>query len=336
MYKINTEDILLTDLNEYNTINEFFIRKLKEGVRTIDEPENSHSVCSPCDGTIFNLGTCKDDTFVIVKDHKYHLGEFLMGNNPFEKKDFEKVLQKIEAKGSELKYILLYLSPSDYHRYNSPAIFTTGYRRHIPGTLYPVMPSWVKKVPETFNANERVVLLGEWAHGFFTTSFIGATNVGSMVLHFDKNLKTNSKTNKGKTPYDMNYLSLTELDGIFKNNLVIKKNSIGSNEEDVVNIIPELSMFDVKDMINTDAGEVKYLYQESQEHNLKYNILNNFSAVKDKDIDVYHKEIKDKLKDPEGYVQNYTMTNKGILLEKGQEVGYFNMGSSIMLVFETP
>jgi len=47
LYKINTKDILKEDLKEYKTINEFFIRELKEGVRTIDDKDDSHSVCSP-------------------------------------------------------------------------------------------------------------------------------------------------------------------------------------------------------------------------------------------------------------------------------------------------
>ena len=47
LYKINTEEILIKDLKDYKTINEFFIRKLADGVRTIDEQENSHSICSP-------------------------------------------------------------------------------------------------------------------------------------------------------------------------------------------------------------------------------------------------------------------------------------------------
>ena len=275
----------------------------------------------------------------MVKGHEYHIADFLFNKNLIEKQDFDKIMKKIDERGNELKYILLYLSPSDYHRYHSPALFTTNYRRHIPGTLYPVMPSFVRKVPETFNANERVILFGEWAHGFFTTSFIGATNVGSMVVNFDKNLQTNNSKFKSKEPYDLNYLTMTELDGIFKKNIIIKKKALGKNQEDVVNIIPDLKTFDVKDMIDTDAGETKYIYNENQENDLKYNLLNSFNpqdSQAESELNDYQENLKKKLENPEDYVQNYTMTNKGILLEKGQEIGYFKMGSSIMLIFETP
>jgi phosphatidylserine decarboxylase len=49
-------------------------------------------------------------------------------------------------------------------------------------------------------------LLGDWAHGFFAISFIGALNVGSIKINFDDLLKTNIK--KPVQPYfvDRNYL----------------------------------------------------------------------------------------------------------------------------------
>lgn len=34
--------------------------------------------------------------------------------------------------------------------------------------------------------NERIVMLGKWNYGFFSMTAVGATNVGSMRLAFDK------------------------------------------------------------------------------------------------------------------------------------------------------
>jgi phosphatidylserine decarboxylase len=39
-----------------------------------------------------------------------------------------------------------------------------------------------------------VVLLGRWRWGFFAYTPVGATNVGSVVINFDKELRTNSLT----------------------------------------------------------------------------------------------------------------------------------------------
>jgi phosphatidylserine decarboxylase len=48
-----------------------------------------------------------------------------------------------------------------------------------------VRPDYLEKHKDVLKDNERVNLLGEWAHGFFTMSFIGALNVGSIKLLFD-------------------------------------------------------------------------------------------------------------------------------------------------------
>jgi len=34
--------------------------------------------------------------------------------------------------------------------------------------------------------NERAVYVGEWEHGFFSMTAVGATNVGSIKVHSDK------------------------------------------------------------------------------------------------------------------------------------------------------
>ena len=47
------------------------------------------------------------------------------------------------------------------------------------------MPSYLQKHRDVLKQNERVNLLGDWAHGFFAISFIGALNVGSIKINFD-------------------------------------------------------------------------------------------------------------------------------------------------------
>jgi len=37
-----------------------------------------------------------------------------------------------------------------------------------------------------FNFNERAVYVGTWEHGFFSMAAVGATNVGSINVCFDK------------------------------------------------------------------------------------------------------------------------------------------------------
>ncbi|EOD47036.1 putative phosphatidylserine decarboxylase proenzyme protein [Neofusicoccum parvum UCRNP2] len=67
-------------------------------------------------------------------------------------------------------------------------------RRHFAGELYSVSPYLVRTLPGLFTLNERVVLLGRWRWGFFSYIPVGATNVGSIVINFDRELRTNSLT----------------------------------------------------------------------------------------------------------------------------------------------
>ena len=89
--------------------------------------------------------------------------------------------------------MVIYLSPGDYHRFHSPAIHQGHFRRHIAGYLSPVKPSYVNKHRDVFKNNERVNIFGDWKDGndFFFTSFVGALNVGSILLDFDEDVATN-------------------------------------------------------------------------------------------------------------------------------------------------
>lgn len=91
-----------------------------------------------------------------------------------------------------LYYCVVYLAPGDYHRFHSPVSWIVESRRHFAGELYSVSPFLVKNLPGLFTLNERVCLLGRWKYGFFSYTPVGATNVGSIVINFDRELRTNS------------------------------------------------------------------------------------------------------------------------------------------------
>jgi phosphatidylserine decarboxylase len=44
----------------------------------------------------------------------------------------------------------------------------------------------VRVLKGLFVLNERIIMLGQWRHGFFSMSAVGATNVGSIELTFDQ------------------------------------------------------------------------------------------------------------------------------------------------------
>lgn len=97
-------------------------------------------------------------------------------------------------KTTSLYYAVVYLAPGDYHRFHSPTNWVVERRRHFAGELYSVSPYLQRTLPGLFTLNERVVLLGRWRWGFFSYIPVGATNVGSIVVNFDRELRTNSLT----------------------------------------------------------------------------------------------------------------------------------------------
>lgn len=112
-------------------------------------------------------------------------------------------------------FMVIYLAPGDYHRFHSPASFTANYRRHLPGFLEPVDPRYLKKHRDVIKSNERVNLFGDWTHGFFSISFVGATNVGSVKVHFDDSLKTNLPSPQAPYINDRNYATLSAENNAF-------------------------------------------------------------------------------------------------------------------------
>lgn len=95
------------------------------------------------------------------------------------------------AEENDLFFCVIYLAPGDYHRFHSPTSWVAERRRHFRGELYSVSPYVASRLSNLFVLNERVALLGRWRHGFFGMVPVGATNVGSIRINFDKALRTN-------------------------------------------------------------------------------------------------------------------------------------------------
>lgn len=162
----------------YQTLQALFTRKLLIP-RNIDE--SSSSLISPCDALIMEAGQIKNGTALQIKGKTYKIDDLV---------NYSELASSIEHG----VFINFYLSPRDYHRYHAPLDMTILWAAHIPGALYPVNRPALQNVDELFNKNERVALCCEDANGkIFFLVFVGALNVGSIVLNFDERIKTNSK-----------------------------------------------------------------------------------------------------------------------------------------------
>lgn len=260
----NLNEIKEKDLTKYKNLSEFFYRELEENARIIDE--RSDLVC-PSDGTVLSFGVIEDGNIEQVKGMTYSMNALLgdanttklaapslniefnhhhnhneeevqkrhetfaeingidytiddiIGGEGKNVSHLKKIIYKQEGDRSdnsevndqqikqitkdlistkptndkELFYAVIYLAPGDYHRYHSPTNWVVTLRRHFIGELFSVAPYFQRTLSNLFVLNERVALLGYWKYGFFSMTPVGATNVGSIKVNFDKDLTTNTK-----------------------------------------------------------------------------------------------------------------------------------------------
>lgn len=276
IFGVNLSEVSEPDLHVYPNLASFFYRTLKPGARPLDP--NPNSLLSPADGRVLQFGAImsgeveqvkgmtysldallgtsepgtspnpsdparifapsrdgskythkggdedvikQDEEFAVVNGISYTLPNLFSGPKEQKKRFWHKATDAstTPTAGSEaevtkdlarsdrpwysrvtaenktaLYYIVVYLAPGDYHRFHSPCSWVAEKRRHFAGELYSVSPYLQRTLPGLFVLNERVVLLGRWRHGFFSFTPVGATNVGSIKINFDRELRTNSLT----------------------------------------------------------------------------------------------------------------------------------------------
>ncbi|RSL57152.1 hypothetical protein CEP54_008427 [Fusarium duplospermum] len=264
VFGVNLDEVAEPDLHVYPNLASFFYRRLKPGARPLHP--DPHTLLCPSDGKVLQFGQIEGGDIEQVKGMTYSIDALLGKNTPapsissLSSSDDERTLTEISGseelvkqdeefaqvngiaytlpdllsgagkqgpsdkdqampaspgvesevraelalgerpwydvlshdKATSLYYAVIYLAPGDYHRFHSPTNWVVDRRRHFAGELYSVSPYLQRTLPGLFTLNERVVLLGRWRWGFFSYVPVGATNVGSIVINFDKELRTNS------------------------------------------------------------------------------------------------------------------------------------------------
>lgn len=153
-------------VDDYNSFNEFFHRKLKLGARPIDAANDS--VVFPADGRHLAFADITAESNFFVKGQSFDLAIFLGDAD----------LAKRYEGGS---MILSRLCPVDYHRFHFPCEGNPGPPRFINGWLYSVNPIALVTRPSIFWENKRVVTAIESPSlGQVQFVDIGATMVGSI------------------------------------------------------------------------------------------------------------------------------------------------------------
>ena len=112
---------------------------------------------SPSDGTVLYLGKANEGKVEQVKGITYTLKSFLgpqtwdllksCSDNDITEYQNTLLVNK-EKIDTELYHCIIYLAPGDYHRFHSPAEWKINYRRHFPGKLLSVRPTFASWFPE--------------------------------------------------------------------------------------------------------------------------------------------------------------------------------------------
>ncbi|MGI2326517.1 phosphatidylserine decarboxylase [Planococcus sp. YIM B11945] len=174
-YKISIDDIE-NPLASFPSLHDFFIRKLKEESRPVAEAP----IVSPVDGKIEIAGTMHEGIHFLVKNQQYSLAD-LLGNHT------------LSERYKNGHYIVLYLSPADYHRIHSPADGRVGTQYVLGKKSYPVNQAGLQYGKAPISGNYRLISELETECGKMLVVKVGAMFVNSIEL-----TNSSSEWNKGE------------------------------------------------------------------------------------------------------------------------------------------
>lgn len=168
-YFVRTYDIPLheaeMDWKDYRSLNDFFTRKLKPGMRPLDLSE--HALISPVDAKITASGPISSGTLLNVKGQNYTLAE-LLNHSPH------------QEKYKHGYAFVLYLSPRDYHRIHAPVSGHKIETEHVKGKVYPVNDFGLTHMRAVLSRNERLITYIAHDFGEVAVVKVGAMNVSSI------------------------------------------------------------------------------------------------------------------------------------------------------------
>ncbi len=158
-------------VDSFNCFNDFFIRHLKQSARPI-LPDVNRAIL-PADARYLVYDNIASVDGFWVKGYKFSLEELLLNQ----------ALAKKYAAGS---MVIARLAPVDYHRFHFPISCTSETPLLMPGKLYSVNPTALKKDIHILSRNKRMLtILHSDNFGDVLYIEVGATNVGSIHQTFN-------------------------------------------------------------------------------------------------------------------------------------------------------
>lgn len=140
-FKIETKE-MTSNLDDFSTLHEFFIRQMKVESRPINQVKKG--IISPVDATVETFGDITSEGVFLVKGKVYTLQDMLGSG-------------EIDKRYIQGKYIILYLSPSEYHRIHAP-VDGEVVRQYLLGRKsYPVNKWGLQYGKKTISGNYRLL-----------------------------------------------------------------------------------------------------------------------------------------------------------------------------------
>lgn len=171
-YQVDMSSAVVVDPHAYLHFNDFFTRRLKSESRPI--LGNDHTIISPVDATIYQLGHINQGQLIQAKGRYFSLVDLLGANQ---------TMANLFDAG---RFVTFYLAPKDYHRVHMPIAGMLRETIYIPGRLFSVNPLTTQAVSQLFARNERLVCLFDTVLGPMAVILVGAMIVASIEVMWRK------------------------------------------------------------------------------------------------------------------------------------------------------
>ena len=155
---------------EFQSFNDFFTRKIKEGKRLL--PQDKEVLFSPCDGKL-SAYKINEDTVLPVKGSHYTISQLL--NN-----------KQLAEKYKDGYCLVFRLSVDDYHRYSYIDSGVKEENVKIKGKLHTVQPIALEKSPVFIQNSREYTVIHTENFGDVVQVEVGALMVGKIKNHHGK------------------------------------------------------------------------------------------------------------------------------------------------------
>lgn len=159
-----SETTINRPLAEYTSLQDFFTRKMD--LSSIEFKQKDNLYISPVEAKVKDFGEITPDKKFFIKDNYYSLIE-LLGDDTLDT--------------SNSHFIILYLSPKNYHRFHAPITGQYSMLRKLGKSSYPVNDAATTYIDGLFTKNHRGVY--QMNEDFYVP--VGALNINSIQETFE-------------------------------------------------------------------------------------------------------------------------------------------------------